>query len=345
MRRPHLAAITTHPTDHAQNRRPSPRAISILYKWSFLLPVFQVPADKYSAMNRAGCRCSVPNFNPSDSLALCDKFGITTAILSHTAPGAEVEKDFVKAAALARQFNEYSASIRDQEPLRYGFFASLPSLHDTPACLAGIDYAIDTLHADGVILFTSYTSPPTSNSTDDGGECRVSYLGDPAFEPVWRELNRRRAVVLVHPTYTPNLSPTNQALPVTMLDFSHETARTALDLIVGNTLRDHARDCRIILSHGGGTLASVVDRVATLSGGNGGKNADIREEVGWFYFDTALCGEAQVDAVRRIAKPGHILFGSDLPNAPVDAVRHFIGGHGGGVDEDAARALFPKSFK
>jgi predicted TIM-barrel fold metal-dependent hydrolase len=295
-------------------------------------------------MSRASCSCNVPNFQISDSRSLCDKFSITAAILSHTAPGPEIEKDPVKAADLARQFNEFCAGVRDQQPKRYGFFASVPSLHDTARCLEEIAYALDTLHADGVILFTSYTSPASPNNTDAAAH-RVSYLGDPAFAPIWTDLNRRRAVVLIHPTYTPNLFPANDALPVTMLDFSHETARTALDLVVSNTLRDYAGECKIILSHGGGTLASVLDRVAVLGKHSGRKSAEqIREEVGWFYFDTALCASAQVDAVRRIAGRGHVLFGSDLPNAPVAAVEEFVDDQGE-VGEGAARVLFPRFFE
>lgn len=294
-------------------------------------------------MGRASCPCNVPNFELSSSHGHCDKFNITTAILSHTAPGPEIEKDPVKSASLARQFNEYSANIRDRSPQRYGFFASVPSLHDTQRCLAEITYAFDTVHADGILLFSSYTSPNSASNTDElAAQRRVSYLGDPAFAPIWTELNRRRAVVLVHPTYTPNLLSANDMLPVTMLDFSHETARTALDLVVSNTLKDRARECKIILSHGGGTLASVLDRVAVL-GGNGGRKsaAEVREEVGWFYFDTALCGQAQVNAVKRIAGQGHILFGSDLPNAPAAPVEQFVSDQGE-MEEDAARALFPR---
>lgn len=295
-------------------------------------------------MNRAHCSCNVPNFQILDSRSLCDDFNVTNAILSHTAPGPEIEKNPVKAAALARQFNDFCAAVRDQQPKRYGFFASVPSLHDTQRCLEEIAYAFDALHADGIILFTSYASPTFLNGTDAGVR-RVSYLGDPAFAPVWQEFNCRQAVVLVHPTYTPDLKPANDALPVTMLDFSHEMARTALDLVISNTLRDHARECKIILSHGGGTLASVLDRVAVLGDNSGRKSAvEIREEVGWFYFDTALCASAQVEAARRIAERGHVLFGSDLPNAPIAAVAQFVGNQGE-VGEEAARVLFPRFFE
>jgi hypothetical protein len=47
-------------------------------------------------------------------------------------------------------------SLPDQHPTSYIFFAFLPYLLDTKETLEGIAYALDTLKADGIVLFTRY---------------------------------------------------------------------------------------------------------------------------------------------------------------------------------------------
>ncbi|GFF44909.1 2-amino-3-carboxymuconate-6-semialdehyde decarboxylase [Aspergillus udagawae] len=118
-----------------------------------------------------------PHWSATRSELLMNRLGVQTAILSVTAPGACILKG-TASFALARQLNEYAAELRDRNPQRFGFFASIPSLLDTDATLSEIAYALDTLHADGVTLFTRY------------GDSNV-YLGHRSLEPIWAELDRR----------------------------------------------------------------------------------------------------------------------------------------------------------
>ena len=88
-----------------------------------------------------------------------------------------------KAAALATRLNEFSAGMVHARPDRYAHFAILP-LPDVDASLTEAAKALDTLGAAGVVISTSYQG---------------AYLGDAKFEPLWQELNRRKAAVFVHP--------------------------------------------------------------------------------------------------------------------------------------------------
>ena len=198
--------------------------------------------------------------------------------------------------------------------MHYGFFASLPSLFDTAASLGEIGYAFDELRADGVTLFTRY---------GDGN----NYLGHPNFEPIWKELSKRKAIVFVHPTHPVDTNLIHPSLPQPMFDYPHETGRTAMSLIVSGVLRNYP-GCKVILSHAGGTLPYLVHRAAGLLPATpmsvGRSTAEIIEEASGFYFDTAISSNpATLKALLEIAKPGHVLFGTDYPNAPVPAIKYF----------------------
>ncbi|KAJ5972440.1 Amidohydrolase 2 [Penicillium vulpinum] len=239
---------------------------------------------------------------------------VTTTILSVTAPGPEIEPDAAKAVDLARNCNEYAAAIRDAHPKQYGFFATVPSLFDTAAALEEIEYACTTLRADGVTLYTRYGEGP-------------HYLGHAAFRPIWADLSRRGAVVFVHPTHPVNTELVNQWLPQPMFDYPHETGRAAMDILTSGILQDYP-GCRIILSHGGGTLPYLIHRAATMlplmPRTLGPSTEEFLEAARAFYFDTALASNpVTLKALFEFAAPGHILFGSDFPNAPHDAILRF----------------------
>lgn len=262
----------------------------------------------------------VPPWSIEADHDLCRKMGVSTAILSCTAPGPDIERDPSKAQALARAFNEYSASIRDAEPRAYGFFASVPSLLHIERAIEEMSHALDSLQADGIVLMSRYG--------DDN-----HYLGHSGFTPIWDFLNSRQAIVFIHPTHPVDTHLINQYLPQPAFDYPHETGRAAIDMIMTNMLRDHARSCKIILSHAGGTLPYLADRVAGLmsnapSAFNSGKTRDeILAEAAMFYFDTALSSSPRVlTLLMDLLGPGrrdHLLFGTDFPNAPSPAIEYY----------------------
>jgi 6-methylsalicylate decarboxylase len=235
----------------------------------------------------------------------CDSVNIKTRILSFSSPGVVGIKDPKESADLARNINETCAALRDRDPQRVGFFATLPSLEHTDLTLTELRYAIDELKADGVTLFTNYAWPN-------------GYLGNNDFVPIWEELDKRSAVVFVHPIDPAGGLGFNENLPNPAFDWPHQTGRTAMDMILHRRLQQF-RNVKVILSHGGGTLAALVERSTIISvpefGGFMSHN-DILSQAKQFYFDLALCGsKAMLQLISGFAAEGHLLYGSDWPHA------------------------------
>ncbi|PYH86780.1 2-amino-3-carboxymuconate-6-semialdehyde decarboxylase [Aspergillus uvarum CBS 121591] len=258
-----------------------------------------------------------PNWTLQTTLDNLQINGVRKAYLSLTSPGPTIAgPNTTTIRQLARQANEYAAALAAAHPTQLGFFASLPSPLDDPSgTLAEITYALDTLHADGVTLFTRYG--PDNH-----------YLGHPAFRPLWETLNARRAVVFIHPTTAACNEWINPVLPPPMLDFPAETTRSAIDMIMGNVTRDFP-DAKRILSHAGGTLPFLISRVAVTARAAREQNvttygktyAEWVEGVRSFYYDLALVGTPGVmDLVWGTVDPGKVVYGSDFPYANADKV-------------------------
>ncbi|RMZ77830.1 hypothetical protein DV737_g4180, partial [Chaetothyriales sp. CBS 132003] len=253
----------------------------------------------------------MPTWSVQSTADLKDELNIDTTILSLTAPGCTLLKG-PAAAELARKVNRSAAAIRDSDPLGYGFFAALPPvLDDIPAALAEIAYSLDELKADGITLYTRYGQGHT-------------YLGHRNLEPIWAELDRRAAVVFIHPTHLVDETLVNSSLPQPMIDYPHETTRAAVDMIMNDVVRRFPR-CKIILSHAGGTLPYLATRAAVMlpDYGLSKKSAeDFLEDAKTLYYDLALSGNEYIlGLLTKFAREDRILFGSDFPYAPTATIR------------------------
>ncbi|KAI0427792.1 amidohydrolase family protein [Xylaria sp. FL1042] len=249
----------------------------------------------------------LPEWTAARDQAFSQSVGVKTRILSVSTPGVTFVSDPEESASVARAMNEHSASLRDSDPVSYGFFATVPSLEHTELVLRELRYAFDTLHADGVTLFTSYATP-------------AGYLGHSDYVPIWEELNSRKAVVFVHPINNKATVYFDERLPTPAFDWPHETGRTAMSMILNRRLQQFP-DVKIILSHGGGTLAALIKRASMISLPTFGAVMSAEDVIGQaqrFYFDIALSGSNEMlPLILGFAKPGHLLFGSDFPHATV----------------------------
>lgn len=274
----------------------------------------------------------IPEWSPAAALELMDRHQVGTAVLSVSTPGTHLG-DTGEAVAMARHVNDYAASIVRDHPGRFGFFATLP-LPDVDESIDELGRAMDELHADGVILL--------ANS-------RGVYPGDPVLSPLFDELQRRRAVVFVHPSPLPGLAPVGD-IPPFIADFLLHTTRAAVSLCrTGTTLR--CPDVKIILAHAGGFVPYAAYRLSGAASptGNPVEGLDLLQR---FYFDTALSGSpSALPSLLSFARADHVLFGTDWPYAPDATVAAFTGMYEVhdidesqrlSIDRVAAERLFPR---
>lgn len=248
----------------------------------------------------------LPDWSPQKSIEVMDMNGIQTAITSLSAPGVHFGDGVAQASELARRCNEFAASMRDDFPGRFGNFAVLPTPFTEAACKEAI-YALDVLKAEGVVLL---------GSTDG------VFLGDPRFEELMAELNRRETIVFVHPNMHESSEKIDLQAPGFLVEFLCDTTRAAVNLILTGTLERYPK-IRWILAHAGGFLPYVAWRVSlanALPEYQDKAPQGVLTYIRRFYFDTALSpSRLSMAALKELVDPSHILFGSDFPFAPAPA--------------------------
>ena len=244
------------------------------------------------------------------SLEFMDKAGIAAAVLSVSAPGIDMATP-AETARLARTCNEAQARMVADHPQRFAYLAILP-LPDIDASLREIAHACDTLNADGVVLMSNYA-----------GE----YIGSDKFWPVFEELDRRNAVVLIHPTLPHNFRGF-PGVSLSTMEFPFDTARAIMSMLYHGTPEKFPA-VRMIWSHAGGVMPYLAGRTAVLSQRN--KNFVLSGDrlapaMAKFYYDMTQSLSAPTFAALRTLVPlDRILFGSDCPFAREPQVRAVLG--------------------
>ncbi|KIA65453.1 amidohydrolase family protein [Nocardia vulneris] len=251
-------------------------------------------------MRRMGAPFKIP-WTLAETFEVLAEQRIDYAVISNPIP-VEYLPDAATAKFFCREANEAVAEFAAAHPGRFGLLAALPIPH-IDAALAEIEYARETLGADGFVLI------PHSGS---------DYLGDALFEPVLAELDRRGAVVLVHPMMPPDSA--GSSVPAVLADFLLDTTRGAIGLVLSEAL-DRYPNISFVLAHAGGFLPYAAFRVEALAHGFFGADpVRIREQLGRFYYDTALAGPSALPGLFATVPPDRILFGTDWCAAPHAAV-------------------------
>ncbi|GGH12242.1 amidohydrolase [Sphingobacterium alkalisoli] len=234
------------------------------------------------------------------SLAFMDEMGIDIAITSISTPGIQLF-DSKASKRLARECNDFAASLIQQHPKRFGALASVP-MPNLDDAIEEICYALDVLKLDGVVLFTN---------------SQGIYLGDKRMKPLFKELHRRKATVFIHPNASPD--PIAHTLGITdnLIDFPSDTTRAIAQMHYGGTFAE-TPDVKYIFSHAGGTAPYLAGRFAIVDEmqimGDSSITGTFAETFRRLYWDTALAwSDPVINNLKHVADLDKVLFGTDFP--------------------------------
>lgn len=198
-----------------------------------------------------------------------------------------------------REMNEALSKICTFDPKFYGMLASLP-YNDPDAALNEIEFATDVLKVDGFSLPTNY---------------KGIYLSDSRMDTILAELNRRSAVVLVHPTM-----PAGDNLPLfgrepSVCEYPFETSRAMMDLIYKVKIKSYS-NIRWIVSHADGTIPYLAYRFSIAREWDAIIQSpdEVLSDIKSLYYDLALSTAPNVfSELKALVGESHIVFGTDYP--------------------------------
>jgi predicted TIM-barrel fold metal-dependent hydrolase len=247
----------------------------------------------------------VLNWNPAHAIEEMDKSGVATAMVSMSTPGLWVLNDRDRVRKLARSCNEYAAGLMRDYPGRFGMFAAMP-LPDVDGALAEAIYALDVLKADGIGLLTSYAE---------------KYPGDPSFRPLFAELNRRKAIVFVHPTSPTCCANSLPGIPASLDEFMFDVTRAITSMLFAGTFSAYP-DIRFIFTHAGGTMTPISGRINAFAARHHEYDVVLPHgaffELKKLYYDIAnSTNPSAMPALMNLIPSTQIMFGSDTPYVPI----------------------------
>ncbi len=269
----------------------------------------------------------VKAWSPQKMLEEMDKNNIEQSILSlATVPTGWFKMKFEELRPLIRGINEYGAKLVQDHKGRHGLFAYISGL-DVEGSLKEIEYAFDTLKADGIELSTSFGD---------------KWPGDPEFDAVFSELNRRKAIVYFHPIAPNCCGSLNKEVPPSWIEYPYDTGRAVTNLLFNGTLAKY-RDIKWIFSHSGGAIPYLANRIDWQSRFNLKKNPSIAPngvlaEMQRLYYETANAASAPtMAALLKFVPPSQVMYGSDFPY--VTSEYNLANLRGQGISEADVKAI------
>jgi 6-methylsalicylate decarboxylase len=176
-------------------------------------------------------------------LRLMDRAGVQLQVLS-ACPQEPYVKDAEKGAKAARFANDQYAGLAGRRPDRFRAFAALPMPH-LDESLGEMGRALDELGMTGVAMNTTVLGRA---------------LVEPGYEPFFAELNRRSAVLYLHPAGNGACSPLISNYQLTWMVGAPVEDTISIMQLITRGIPARYPDIKIINSHLGGALPMILQR-------------------------------------------------------------------------------------
>lgn len=272
----------------------------------------------------------LPPWNMKIDEETMNRMGITGALLSLPVSASP---------EVTRQMNNFLAQFVTYDPKKYGMLACLPTEFVDDA-LKEIDYAYDTLKVDG------FSIPSNTKGI---------YIGDDRMDEILAELNRRSAVVLLHPTKPAGVNESLFVKNMSIYEFPFDTTRAMMDLIYRGKVQKYS-NIKWIVSHAGGVIPYIAYRLSTVAQENKVSSLssdEVLASLRSLYYDVALSTSSSVFfTLRELAGTSHILFGTDYPlryeKGVTESIQQFSSylgfdeGEKSKIMSETAKELFPR---
>jgi predicted TIM-barrel fold metal-dependent hydrolase len=275
----------------------------------FYPPEYQAAFNEWETAHHVPRSSGQSDWTRTNALEAMDKNGIRTAMLSlPSTAGLWFDKGPAEAAKMTRVCADFGAQMVRDFPSRFGLFAPL-SMLDIDTTMKEIEYVFDTLKADGVGLQSNYGD---------------KWLGDATYKPVFDELNRRKAIVYVHPLVAACCANVSVGTFPAVIEVPHDTTRTVTSLLLSGTLA-RQRDIRWLFSHAGGTIPMMAGRINAFYA-NSPKRADfapdgILEQLRKLNYDTANATFGpNMAALLKFVPVSQVTYGTDYPYFQLDQI-------------------------
>ena len=290
-----VSSVSAANTDFVKGRRVDFHSHAILPSYSEGLKRLGIDAAAEEGF-------PLPAWSVESHLKFMEDAGIDYSVISMPTPHT-YHGDSGMAREVTRAVNEEYASLCRKYPDKFGFAAALP-LPDTDGALEEISYAMERLGALGVKV--------ASNS--DG-----VYIGDSRFDSVFAELDKRGAIVIIHPSPARSL-PRDGVVTggvMALYEYPADTTRAVVNLLANRTPEKFPH-IRFVVPHCGSFLPYMKSRAdgmfRLLSAMGRMEPVDMEAGMKNFWFD--LAGDPtpdQMDMLLRITDENHVVYGSDYP--------------------------------